>query len=461
MMQIYKVGGCVRDVLLGRAPKDIDYVVIGSTPDDMVKKGYTPVGRDFPIFMDSRGNEYALARSAKGTFTEHNGKLVQTSPSVTLEEDLSRRDLTINAMAADEDGNIIDPFGGQKDLRDGWLRHVGPSFADDPIRILRIARFAARYPGFEVHPDTMVYLKELVNQGSLDSLISERVWQELSRGLMETLPSRMFLVLRECGALSLLLPEIDRLFGIPQPPQHHPEIDTGVHVMMVLDYAARQGYSLEVRYAALMHDLGKGTSPEAEWPKHHGHEKRSADMVQEVSRRLGVPTACNWFASKVADLHGKVGRAAELRASTIVEMLYELDAFRRPQLFPEFLQACESDSRGRLNLENLALPELEVLKAAHAAASSIDGGAIARQRENPSPEQIKRDIYNHRISAVKGVIGNVADAPLRKDFMENLNIVELPLAPDHEARFRDILKRSGVSIGAAKSRITSELPTCR
>lgn len=451
-MKIYKVGGCVRDVLMGRTPKDIDYVVVGSTPEEMVRLGYTPVGRDFPIFLNGR-SEYALARSAKGTFTEHEGKLVQTSADVTLEDDLSRRDLTINAMAADEDGNIIDPFGGQKDLRDGWLRHVSDAFAEDPIRILRIARFAARYPGFEVHPDTMVYLSELVNRGSLDSLISERVWQELSRGLMETLPSRMFLVLRECGALAKLLPEIDRLFGIPQPPQHHPEIDTGVHVMMVLDYAARQGYSLEVRYAALLHDLGKGTTPADEWPKHHGHEHRSAKMVQDVSQRLGAPSSCTWLATKVADLHGKVGRAAELRAAKLVEMLYDVDAFRRPELFPEFLQACESDSRGRLNLENLFLPELEVMRAAHQAARSVDAGAVAKMRENTNPEQIRTDIYNHRVSAVKSAIGNVADAPLRRSFLENLNTQETPLANDHEARFRDILKRSGVYASAARMRI--------
>ena len=345
-MRVYVVGGAVRDELLGLPVQDRDYVVVGATPDEMVKQGYLPVGKDFPVFLHPQTHEeYALARTERKSGHGYKGFKVFASPDVTLEEDLLRRDLTINAMARDELGNLIDPYSGQVDLDAKTLRHVSPAFAEDPVRILRVARFAARFPDFHVAPETMRLMQGMVNDGEVDHLVPERVWQELSRGLMTGRPSRMFEVLRECGALARLIPELDRLFGVPQPPEHHPEIDTGIHVMLVVDWAASQGYSLPVRFAALTHDLGKGLTPPEHWPKHHGHEARSVELVKAISARLRVPADCRDLALLVARYHGDIHRALELRPETVLKILESTDAFRRPARFSEVLQACESDFR--------------------------------------------------------------------------------------------------------------------
>ncbi|MBU4499395.1 MAG: multifunctional CCA addition/repair protein, partial [Gammaproteobacteria bacterium] len=347
-MKSYVVGGAVRDRLLGLPVADRDYVVVGATPEQMVALGYQPVGKDFPVFLHPGTHaEYALARTERKSGAGYKGFTVHASPDVTLEEDLSRRDLTINAIAEDSDGALIDPYGGQRDLAARTFRHVSEAFAEDPVRILRVARFAARFTAFTVAAETNALMRQMVDNGEVDALVPERVWQEIARGLMEAQPSRMFRVLRDCGALARLFPEIDRLFGVPQPPAHHPEIDTGVHVMLVVDWAAQQGFSLPVRFAALTHDLGKGVTPPELWPKHHGHEAKSVDLVRALCERIRVPADCRDLAVAVARDHGNAHRALELRAATVVELLERVDAFRRPDRFTEFLQACECDFRGR------------------------------------------------------------------------------------------------------------------
>src|SRR5574340_1325326 len=329
-MQIYSVGGAVRDELLGLPVQDRDYVVVGSTPEEMVRLGFRPVGKDFPVFLHPRSHQqHALARPERKTARGYKGFQVYASPEVPLEEDLARRDLTINAIARDAQGNLIDPHGGAADLKAGVLRHVSPAFVEDPVRVLRVARFAARF-GFAIAPETLALMREMAANGEVDALVPERVWQELARGLMEKIPSRMFHALRECGALARLFPEIDRLFGIPQPPEHHPEIDTGEHVMLVIDWAARQDFSLPVRFAALTHDLGKGVTPPEFWPAHNGHEAASVELVRALSERIRVPVDCRDLAVAVAREHGKVHRALELRPGTVVELLERVDAFRRP-----------------------------------------------------------------------------------------------------------------------------------
>jgi tRNA nucleotidyltransferase (CCA-adding enzyme) len=397
-MKIYTVGGAVRDALLGRPVVDRDYVVVGATPAEMVALGYRPVGQDFPVFLHpDTHEEYALARTERKSGHGYKGFTVYAAPEVTLEEDLCRRDLTINAMAEDESGTLIDPYGGQADLQARLFRHVSPAFAEDPLRILRVARFAARFTDFGVAPDTLALMRRIVEEGEVDALVPERVWQEVSRGLMEDMPSRMFRVLRECGALARLFPEIDRLFGVPQPPEDHPEIDTGERVMQVIDWAASHGMSLPVRFAALTHDLGKGVTPSEEWPKHHGHEARSVELVRALSERVRVPADCRDLAVAVARDHGLVHRALELRPATVVELLERVDALRRPERFGEFLQACECDFRGRPGYENTPFPAPAYLRQALQAAQSIDAAEVAR---NADPGRIREAIFQARTAAV-------------------------------------------------------------
>lgn len=398
-MNIYCVGGAVRDELLGLPIKDRDYVVVGATPEAMVKLGYRPVGKDFPVFLHpDTQEEYALARTERKTAKGYKGFQVHASPDVTLEQDLARRDLTINAMAKTADGEMIDPFDGQRDIEAKVLRHVSTAFVEDPVRILRLARFAARFTEFCVADETMQLMREMVDSGEVDALVPERVWQELSKGLMEAKPSRMFEVLRSCGALARIFPELDRLWGVPQPTQHHPEIDTGIHVMLVVDYAAQQGFGLPVRFAALTHDLGKGTTPKDVLPRHIGHEMRSVALLKDVVKRLRVPNDCKELAMMVAQFHGKLHAVAHMKPSTMLHFLMELDAIRQPERFQLFLQACESDSRGRTGLENCALPEAERLQQALRLAQSVDAGEVAKQFSQP--EQIKQAVFEARLNAI-------------------------------------------------------------
>lgn len=398
-MKIYNVGGSVRDELLGLPVKDRDYVVVGATPEEMVRRGFHPVGRDFPVFLDPQTHEeHALARTERKTARGYRGFAVHASPEVTLEQDLERRDLTINAIAKDEAGTIIDPFGGVADLRAGILRHVSPAFSEDPVRVLRVARFAARF-GFSVALETLVLMREMVDNGEVDALVPERVWQELSRGLMEKKPSRMFCVLRECGALAKIVPELDRLFGVPQPEQHHPEIDTGVHVMLVLDCAAVREAPLAVRFAALTHDLGKGETPPSEWPRHIGHEERSARLARELSDRLKAPRECADLAALAARFHAVVHRALELKPATIMKLLSQTDAFRKPERFEQLLMACACDYLGRKGLEHRGYPQARHLWRALQAAQSVNAGAIARGSE--AVQQIQDRVHEARVKAIR------------------------------------------------------------
>ena len=401
--QTYLVGGAVRDELLGLPVKDKDYVVVGATPQAMLDEGYKPVGKDFPVFLHPKTHdEYALARTERKTGAGYKGFVVHASPEVTLVEDLARRDLTINAIAKDTDGKLIDPFNGLADIQSKTLRHVGNAFAEDPVRILRAARFAARFTDFTVAPETLALMRQMVTAGEVDALVSERVWQELSKGLMESQPSRMFEVLRASGALQKTLPELDKLWGVPQPPQHHPEIDTGVHVMMVIDYAAKQNFNLPVRFAALVHDLGKGTTPADILPRHIGHEIRSVALLKEVGKRLRVPNDCKELAQIVAKFHGKLHSVLQMKPRTLLEFLIELDAIRQPERFADFLKACECDSRGRTGLENCALPEMDLLLKALQAAQTVDAGSVAQKYSEP--EKIKAAVFEARLDAVKKVL---------------------------------------------------------
>lgn len=396
----YIVGGAVRDALLGIAVKDHDYVVVGSTEAEMVSLGYKPVGKDFPVFLHPQTHdEYALARTERKTGKGYKGFAVHASPDVTLEEDLARRDFTMNAIAKSSDGELVDPYNGQLDIQHKMIRHVGEAFVEDPVRILRAARFSARFADFSIAPETMVLMQQMVADGEADALVSERVWQELSKGLMEKKPSRMFEVLRECGALEKILPELDCLWGVPQPEKHHPEIDTGVHVMMTIDYAAKQNFSLPVRVATLLHDLGKGTTPKDILPRHIGHDERGAKIVKDVSKRLRLPNDCSQLAYMVAKYHIKEHQVMQMKPSTLLTFLIQLDAFRQPGRFEDFLQACESDARGRLGLEDIAIPQAAVMRKALNAANSINAGEVAKQQS--SPEQIKQAIFDARLVAVK------------------------------------------------------------
>ncbi|MGY4830939.1 multifunctional CCA addition/repair protein [Sphaerotilaceae bacterium SBD11-9] len=407
-MKTWMVGGAVRDALLGLPVNDHDWVVVGATPQQMEDAGYLPVGKDFPVFLHPQTKEeYALARTERKTAPGYKGFSIHADPGVTLEEDLQRRDLTINAMAKADDGRLVDPYGGQRDLRDKLLRHVSPAFAEDPVRILRVARFAARFADFRVAPETNTLMQQMVAQGEVDALVPERVWQELSRGLMEKTPSRMFEVLRACGALAKLLPEVDRLWGVPQPPAHHPEVDTGVHLMLVLDTAARLNTPLTVRFACLGHDLGKGTTRPEDLPRHIAHEARSVKLVQAMSERLRVPTDCRELAEVVAREHGNVHRSETLDAAAVMRLLERCDAWRRPQRFAEMLLACECDARGRTGFEDRPYPQRERLQRALDAALAIDSAAVSAQAlaQGWKGAAIGDAIRNARQAAVAASLG--------------------------------------------------------
>ena len=374
----FEVGGCVRDGLLGRPSADRDWVVVGATPQEMLDAGFRPVGKDFPVFLHpATHEEYALARTERKSGRGYHGFTFHADPSVTLEQDLARRDLTINAMARAHDGTLIDPYGGQRDLAERCLRHVSDAFAEDPVRLLRTARFAARFGDFEVAPETLSLMRRLVDEGEVDALVPERVWQELAKGLMEPASRRMFEVLRACGALERLLPEVDALWGVPQPVAHHPEGDTGEHQMLVLQQCARVQAPLAVRWACLMHDLGKGTAPRDEWPRHIGHEARSARLAQRVAERLKVPNDCRELADVVAREHGHVHASLTLGPEATLRLLERCDALRRPERFVQALQACECDARGRTGLEDRPYPQAPRLQAALETVLAVDTAAVA------------------------------------------------------------------------------------
>ena len=409
-MKIYQVGGSVRDMLLGLPASDRDYVVVGATVDDMLAAKFQPVGKDFPVFLHPKTKEeYALARTERKSGRGYSGFAFHASPEVTLEDDLQRRDLTINAMALDADGSLIDLFGGARDLEAKVFRHVSDAFAEDPLRVLRVARFAARFTDFVVAPETLLLCRKLVDDGEIAELVAERVWQEISRGLMELRPSRMFDVLRACGALAVLAPEIDRLWGVPQKAQWHPEIDTGIHVMQVIDYAAAKGWPLATRFAALTHDLGKGLTSADILPAHHGHEARSVKLVAELCERWRVPRDCNELATHVAAEHGNIGKIADLRPATVHDLLMRCDVLRRPERFAQMLDACEADKCSRVGaggeLPADASPIFQAridALAALAAMQSVDGGAVAAAMlAAGKPERIADAVREARIDAIR------------------------------------------------------------
>ena len=407
-MKIYQVGGSVRDKLLGLPAVDRDYVVVGATVDEMLALGYQPVGRDFPVFLHrNTKEEYALARTERKSGRGYTGFAFQAAPDVTLEEDLLRRDLTINAMAVDADGTLIDPYGGAKDIAAKMLRHVSDAFAEDPLRVLRLARFAARFTEFLVAPETLALCKQLVADGEVGELVAERVWQEIARGLLEAQPSRMFEVLRACGALAELAPELDRLWGVPQKAQWHPEIDTGIHIMQVIDYAANRKWPLATRFAALTHDLGKGLTPSDILPAHHAHEARSVKLVAALSERWRVPRDCAELATHVAAEHGNLGKLADMRPATVHDVLMRCDVLRRPERFVQMLDACEADKSSRRAVgfpESSGEPFTARIDAmtALAAMQSVDAGAIAAALAAlGTPERIAAAVRNARIEAIR------------------------------------------------------------
>jgi tRNA nucleotidyltransferase (CCA-adding enzyme) len=403
-MQTFRVGGAVRDALLGLPVNDTDWVVVGATPEDMIAAGYLPVGKDFPVFLHPKTREeYALARTERKTGRGYHGFAFHATPDVTLQQDLARRDLTVNAIAQASGGALIDPYGGQRDLQARVLRHVTEAFREDPVRILRVARFAARFDDFALAPETLELMRRMVQEGEADHLVPERVWQEVARGLMEATPSRMFTVLRDCGALARILPEVDRLWGVPQRADYHPEIDTGVHNMMVLDLSARLAAPLPVRFACLTHDLGKGTTPAEVLPRHTGHEQRSADLLKKLSNRLRVPNESRELADVVAREHGNVHRSSELGAAALVRLLERCDALRKPQRFEQVLLACECDARGRLGLQERPYPQRDRLLAALAAARTVDTAAIAAQAQERGlvGDRIGEQIQRARVQAVE------------------------------------------------------------
>ena len=406
-MKFYCVGGAVRDALLGLPVQDRDWVVVGGTPEQMLAQGFRPVGKDFPVFLHPvTHEEYALARTERKTAAGYKGFAVHFAPDVTLEDDLRRRDLTINAIAQDSDGTLVDPHGGRRDLDAQVLRHVGEAFVEDPVRILRLARLAARFTGFAVAPETHALMRAMVDSGEVDALVPERVWQELSRGLMQALPSRMFEVLRGCGALARVFPELDRLWGVPQRADHHPEVDTGVHVMMALDWAAHHDASLAVRFAILAHDLGKGNTPAHVLPRHIGHEARSVALLEQACARLRVPAQVRDLARLVAREHGLFHKVDELRAGTVVEVLERVDAFRRPERVQEILTACEADHRGRLGYEDREYPQADVWHTAMTAACALDAGAIAQAAaQSGAAGAIRERVHAARVAAVAQALG--------------------------------------------------------
>ncbi|AEA71597.1 multifunctional CCA addition/repair protein [Pseudomonas brassicacearum] len=402
-MQIYKVGGAVRDRLLGIPVTDIDRVVVGATAEEMLARGFRPVGADFPVFLDPKsGEEYALARTERKSGRGYGGFVFHASPEVTLEEDLVRRDLTINAMAEDDHGNLTDPYHGQRDLEARVLRHVSPAFAEDPLRVLRVARFAARYAplGFKVADETLELMRQLSDSGELEALTAERSWKEISRALMEKQPQVFIQVLRDCTALKVLMPEVDALFGVPQPEAHHPEIDTGVHTLSVLEQAALHQQPLTVRWACLLHDLGKGLTPRHEWPRHIAHEHTGLKLIKAVNERFKAPRDCQELALLVGQYHTHGHRALELKASTLLELLQSFDVYRRPQRFEEFIAACEMDARGRKGLEDRSYPQADYLRGAAAAARAVAVQPLL-EKGFKGPE-LGEAIKRERLKALKG-----------------------------------------------------------
>jgi len=403
-MQVYLVGGAVRDRLLGRPVKERDFVVVGARPEELESQGFVPVGREFPVFLHPQTHEeYALARLERKIAPGYRGFSTRFSPDVTLEEDLRRRDLTINAMAEAPTGEIIDPYGGQRDLEARLLRHVSAAFVEDPVRVLRVARFAARYAelDFRVADETIALMREMTRSGELSALVPERVWQETERALGESHPEVFFQTLRQCGALEAIFPEVAALFGVPQPPRWHPEIDTGVHVMLALRYAARAGFSTRVRFAVLMHDLGKGRTDPERWPSHRGHEEAGVPMIESLCARLKVPNGFREVAVLTSRHHALVHRARELRPTTILKVLEATDAFRRPERFEEMVSACEADARGRAGLEAQPYPQAELFRRAYAAASAIT--LSESERQGLQGVAIGEKLHEKRLSAIKAL----------------------------------------------------------
>jgi tRNA nucleotidyltransferase (CCA-adding enzyme) len=408
-MQVYLVGGAVRDQLLGREARERDWVVVGGTAGELEAAGYRAVGRDFPVFLHPETQEeYALARRERKTAPGYRGFVTEFSPDITLEEDLLRRDLTINAIAQDADGNYIDPYGGRADLEARVLRHVSPAFAEDPVRILRLARFAARFAplGFTVHESTLALARSMVEAGEADALVAERVWQETVRALGEPRPDVFFQVLRDCGALAVVFPEVDRLFGVPQPPQWHPEVDTGVHVLLSLRRAAELDAPVTVRFAVLAHDLGKGTTPKDEWPRHLMHESRGLPLVEALCARLKVPSAHRELALLTAKEHTNVHRALQLRPDTVLKLLERSDAFRRGERFREMLLACQCDAQGRTGLENQPYPQRDYLERAHAAAASVQ--LAPAEIEGREGHLIAQLLHRRRLDAITALASSAA-----------------------------------------------------
>jgi tRNA nucleotidyltransferase (CCA-adding enzyme) len=400
-MQVYLVGGAVRDELLGLAPSERDWCVVGSTPGELESLGYRPVGKDFPVFLHPEtGEEHALARTERKTAAGYHGFRFDTSPDVTLEADLKRRDLTVNAMARDAEGNLIDPYGGRDDLDARVLRHVSAAFTEDPVRILRAAKFAARFhaAGFRVADETLDLMREMVANGEVDALVPDRVWKETEAALRGPASRVYFEILRQCGALARVFPEVDALFGVPQPERWHPEIDTGVHVMMVLDEAEKLTPSGAVRFAALVHDLGKATTPADRLPSHPGHERRGAKLIARFAERLPVPKAWRELAVLVAEFHTHCHRAFELRPETVLKVLERTDAFRRPERFDDFLLTCEADARGRKGLEDRRYAQVDYLRGAAEAARAVDAGAVASRAEG---KDIPNAIRRARVAALR------------------------------------------------------------
>lgn len=399
-MRVYLVGGAVRDEQLGIPVSERDWCVVGATPDEMLDKGYRPVGKDFPVFLHPDTNEeYALARTERKTAAGYHGFAFNTSPDVTIEEDLSRRDLTVNAMAKDEDGKLIDPFDGRGDIEKRKLRHVADAFVEDPVRILRIAKFAARFHerGFTIADTTIDLMRRMVADGEADALVPDRVWKETEAALSNQRSRVFFENLRDCGALRVVYPELDALFGVPQPEKWHPEIDTGLHTMMVLDQAEKLSADLDVRFAALVHDLGKATTPKDALPSHPGHERRSVKLIRSLAKRLPVPKACRELAVVAAEFHTHCHRESELKDSTVLRVLERSDAFRRPERFEKFLLVCEADARGRTGLEDRDYPQADAFRESFAAASTVDTAAIAAASE---PKDIPEAIRRARIAAI-------------------------------------------------------------
>jgi len=406
-MKIYLVGGAVRDRLLELPVTDRDWVVVGATVDEMLAAGYRLVGADFPVFLHPEsGEEFALARTERKTAPGYKGFSINASPEVTLEEDLLRRDLTINAIAEDSQGNIIDPYGGVADLRAGILRHVSDAFLEDPLRVLRVARFAARYAGlgFRIAGETHHLMQQLADSGELSHLVPERAWHELEKALSEEHPAVFIQILRDCHALAAVLPEVEQLFGVPQPEAHHPEVDTGIHTLMSLRQATMMTPSPEVRFATLCHDLGKGTTDPADWPQHHGHEARGAELVDTLCQRLRAPRAFRDLAVLVARYHTQCHSFDSLRPGTQLKLLEALDAFRRPQRVAQFLTACEADARGRRGFETRPYPQAEQLRQTLAAANSVEPRQVIADlddEERRNGERIRQRLFQRRVQAIR------------------------------------------------------------